>query len=69
MSWSKEIPKKEGWYFWRRSKNIKDSWKWSAIFIMNEYREESELDVSFWEGGTEIEAPRGGWWSLIRLGE
>ena len=75
LKWKKEKPVKEGWYFWRRASNIKDPWKWRVVFVtINEGEREAQYDeegnpvlYSYWEGGTEVFAPTGGWWARIKV--
>lgn len=58
LYWTKEKPSVEGWYFWKKSKTTKDPWKFSTIFYISR-------DNTYWETGTLIIPPKGGWWSLI----
>lgn len=63
LRWTREVPTKEGWYFWRRAKNMKDPWHWSAIFLA---KDGSMSDGwSWWEGGMDIRMKRGGWWAVM----
>ncbi len=61
MNWTKELPTSEGWYFWKRNFN-RQPWLWQAIFVLKE-KDES----SYWDSGTSIHAPKGGWWGKIEL--
>jgi len=57
MKWIKDKPKKDGWYWWRRSKRYSQH-LWQIHFC----EVEDELD-DCWENGTEVYWPKGGWWA------
>jgi len=68
LKWSKEFPKKEGWYFWRRTASIKDPWKYQALFVMEtNHIDESEPSWECWFDGTEYGIPKGGSWAEIAV--
>jgi hypothetical protein len=52
--WTKEQPKKEGWYFWKKTKAQHDPWKYHAYFVTE--------DGECWENGTQVCWPVGGHW-------
>ena len=56
LTWTKEKPIKEGWYFWRGTKATKDRRKWKTLFydMRNDY---------FWGAGFMVLHPIGGWWA------
>lgn len=61
-SWSAKVPKKEGWYFWRK-KGEDDPWKYNVIFIMERDKDENEDTNTYWECGVSINQPKRGEWS------
>jgi len=61
--WTRKKPTEEGWYFWKKNTRIKDLWRWSAYYVMEPFRDEKEM--TFWEAGTDVHAPKGGWWKKI----
>jgi len=72
LQWSKSKPEAEGWYLWRWATTVTDPWKWNAYYVMPNKGRVSDhkgRDVpwSYWESGTEVYAPGGGWWASIDI--
>jgi len=57
--WTNSRPTVEGWYFWKRNRNW-TPWLWQAIYVTMDKGKRV-----FWESGTAVNAPRGGWWKSI----
>ena len=55
--WTKDVPTKEGWYFWKKRSNTADPFYMRAYYIA-----EIDGELSCWEAGTAVEFPKGGWW-------
>lgn len=55
MTWTKDKPTVEGWYFWRRSEKVGDHMHWVAVFY--------EGEVGIWIGNVQVEMFKGGQWS------
>ena len=59
--WTQARPTEEGWWFWRRAKNVTDKYKWNAYFVMlDDFTDVS--GVSLYESGCCVRWPSGGWW-------
>ena len=81
--WQKERPAEEGWYFWKRSVSVKDTAKYSALFVQDErgssYQaveivqgkggvlEQRAVQWTCWEGAMDTCWPKGGWWQRIEM--
>lgn len=61
--WTKDKPKKENWYLWRKNVHNGDPMKWHAYFVTIKNGE-----VQYWVNGEKSDGPRGGWWSSIPCG-
>jgi len=61
-TWTKDVPEKEGWYFWKARERTSDPFYWTPYFVCDESGGEY---LSFWEGGTAMDAPKGGFWSPV----
>jgi len=64
--WTRELPQKEGFYFWKRNHNW-SPWLWHCYYVTFE-----EERPTYWETGwaaglaKAVYTPRGGHWSMIR---
>jgi len=66
MNWTKEAPKKEGWYFWKRAKTMYNEATLNAYLIENNPFDSEDVEnkskfIAF-EAGCEVYLPKGGWW-------
>lgn len=61
--WTKELPSRDGWYLWRKTKAQKNPITWYAYYVC------FDVDgIEFWENGTAVYEVKGGWWSDIPCG-
>jgi len=59
LYWQAEKPTEEGWYFWRKSRKSKYSFRWNAWFVAIE----PGGSLEGWLDGTNCHLPNGGWWA------
>jgi hypothetical protein len=62
--WNRDLPEKEGWYYWKARKVNSDEFYYQPWFVCDESGGEY---VTFWEGGTEMNPPKNGFWSPVDL--
>jgi len=61
INWTKDRPNAEGWYFWRRAKNVNDIRKWLVYFV----EKTPHAPVWLFEIQCKVPRPKGGWWARI----
>ena len=62
--WERGLPTEEGWYFHKKREATDDPFYWTTYFVM---KEEDDSNRSFWQDGTDVHMPDGGWWSKINI--
>ncbi len=64
--WTRKIPKKQGWYFWKRHDEDL-CFYWEAYIFM---KSDVDNSVNPWMGkfmGYTTDCPTGGWWIRIEI--
>ena len=64
-TWTNKVPSKPGWYFWRKSPDLKYQWLWDIGFIFS--GQELTIESMGHEPCKLADWPTGGMWSLIEV--